>query len=283
MRYPLFTTLALAAALPAAQAANMNLFAQCALVPWATFEVGGATTAVGLTIRDGGTVEWAYFNGDGDLLDQGQIPVVDDQLQGVVLDGLVGPGLAGIDGFLLFCLDDNDDGDIDDDDDADLAANAFYVDILDNDVAYIPTWPVFEDDLDDSDPDDWDQSPVDSLIGAAQSDDDIYLQYLVDGNVGGNGTLLVIYTTDEPDNEVEMLAAGPTQIDEVQVDLPNARVNVVDVEFIDEFSVSPGLLPDGFLRWTVGDEVDYAIGFSIAYSPAFGALQTLLGNLDVDP
>jgi len=284
MRYPLLTSLALAVALPSAHATSMNIFAQCQLVPWATFGPAGVTTAVGLVAKDGGTVEWAYFDQDGDLEQQGSFPVVDNILTGVALELVLDPTLAGIRGFMLFCLDDNDDGEIDGDDGEDLSANAFYVDLDSSDVAFVPTWPVFEEDLDESDPDDWDNSPVDSLAGAAESDEDIYLQYLVDGVRGsGDDTALVIFTTDEPDSQAQMLAAGPDEINNVDVTLPNSRVNVVDVETIDEINNTAGLRPDGFLRYTVGDNVDSAIGFSIVYSPGFGALQTLMGNLDIDP
>jgi len=284
MRYPLLTSLALAAALPSAHATTMNVFAQCQLVPWATFGPAGVTTAVGLVARDGGTVEWAYFDENGDLQQQGNFPVDDNSLESVVLELVLDPTLSGIQGFMLFCLDDNDDGEIDGDDDADLSANAFYVDLDSSDVAFVPTWPVFEEDLDESDPDDWDNSPVDSLAGAAESDENIYLQYLVDGQRGsGDDTALFIFTTDEPDSQAQMLAVGPNETNNVNVSLPNSRVNVVDVENIDEINNTAGLLPNGFLRYTVGDNVDSAIGFSIVYSPGFGALQTLMGHLDIDP
>lgn len=282
MRYPLITALTLATA--TGQAATMNEFAQCALVPWATFSSSGILTAVGLTARDEGTIYWSYFDEDGDQLQNGSFFTDNNLLTGIALNQVLDPTLAGIDGFMLFCLDENEDGDIDDDDDAALAANAFYVNINANDVAYVPTLPVLYNNLDDSDPDDWNNSPVDSLPGAAFSDDDIYLQYLADGNPsGGDGTALVIFTTDEPDSQVNMLAAGPDALVNVPVRLPNSRVNVVIVEDIDDLANDPDLLPDGFLRWTVGDNVENAFAFSLVFSPAFGALQTLPGNLDIDP
>jgi len=283
MRYPLLAPLALGLALPAAHATDMNLFAQCALVPWATFG-GDATTAVGVTVKDGGTVYWAYFDQDGDLRQEGAFGVVDRTLTPVTLSQELDPGLANIPGFMLLCLDDNDDGEIDGDDGTDLAANAFFVDPANNDVAYVPVLPVFDEDLDDADPDDWNNSPVDDLFVGADSDDDIYLQYLVDGDPAvGDFTVLVIHTTDEPDSQVSMQAAGPNEIANVPVTLPNSRVNLVDVESISELTSVNGLLGSGYLRWTVGDNVDNAFAFSLVYSPAFGALQTLLGNVDLDP
>jgi len=284
MRHPLFATLVLASALPAAATADLNRFAQCALVPWASFDAGGRTTAVGLTAKDGGSVVWAYFDENGDRLASGDFTMRDDTLVSMVLDQVLAPTLAEIPGFLLACLDDNDDGEIDGDDGADLAANAFYVDLLFNDVAYIPTLPVYFSDLDDADPEDWDRDPVDNLTVGAASGQDLYMQYFIDGvEDAGDATVVVIYSTDEPDTQITMRAAGPEEIVNVPATLLNSRVNVLDVEAIPAMTDTMGLRGSGFLRWTVGDNVNNVFAFSLVLSPAFGALQTLPAHVDPAP
>lgn len=283
----LATTLALSLALPVigAQAASLNIYANCALLPWGTFGAPGVTTAVGLTSRVDGAVEWAFFNPNGDRLDSGRFSIDADELAGITLDAVLTPLLANSEGFMLFCLDSNGDEIIDNTDETDLAANAFYVDLPNNDVAYLPVWSVDDGDLDDPDPDNWTSEPLVSIsLLAAVPGHELDMQYLIDGTPNsGDGTRIILFTTDETNLQTSMQAFGPGGQTPVDVPLPNRNLNVVDVESVEEFVNLQGLRPSGYLRWVVPANAGSTVAFSLVGSPTFGALQTLIGNWDLSP
>jgi len=273
--------LALVLTVPGAQAASLNIYTNCALLPWGTFGPAGITTAVGLTSRVDGIVEWAFFDEDGDRLDDGRFAIEADELTGLTLDLVLSPALSGATGFMLFCLDSNADGLITVDDNGVLVANAFYVDLPNNDVAFLPVWSVTAGNLDEPDPENWTEEPiVDIPLLAAGTGASVDMQYLVDGVVGdGDNTRIVIFTSDEPSLLVSMQAIGPGRQLEVSVELPHGRLNVLDVESIEEISALQGLRPSGFLRWNIPANAGSVVAFSLVESPGFGALQTLLGNV----
>ena len=285
MRTLLAVALALAVVVPGAQAASLNIYTNCALLPWGTFGPAGVTTAVGLTSRSDGAVEWAFFDEDGDRQDDGRFQIESDELRGITLDGVLNPALAGTTGFMLFCLDSNEDGVIDSNDAPNLVANAFYVDLNNADVAYLPVWSLPYSALDVDTPEDWDEEPVAIIpLLAAVAGHSLDMQYLVDGTIGtGDNTRVIIFTTDEPSLQVSMQAIGPGGQVGVDVELPNSRLNVVDVESIDEIADLTGLRPSGYLRWSIPVNAGSVVAFSLVSSPAFGALQTLIGNWSTLP
>lgn len=265
-----------------ANAAEMNKFAQCALVPVASFN-DNDTTAVGLTSRSRGVLHWQFYSQNGERLERGNFDVGSDSFTTFALDQEVGSAHKGTIGFLLFCLDDDEDGHIDASDDFSLAANAFMVKLAANDVAYIPTIPIEADNLDPSQRQDniasWQDDPIQTLpAGTARPGDDIYAQYFIDGAAGGAQSTLYVFATDIP-GRTTFKAIGPAATAQVSVNLGGGRLNVVDIESISGMDAA-SLLGSGLLVWSVKNGVSSAFVFTIVSSPAFGATQTILGNLD---
>lgn len=266
-----------------AQAADMNSFSQCTLVPLAHFDTSGRTTAVGLTSRLAGIVHWLFFDQNGLRLDYGSFQQ-EAGLASFVMSTDITPALSGVSGFLIFCLDSNEDLKINASDGAGLAANAFQIDLSVLDVAYLPGVPVFADDLDEdnitADVSQWLTDPIDNLsVGATRgSGEQISLQYLTDGVVDdGDETTIYIFSTSNPPAQISMDVMGPAADAIVNVALSQSRLNIIDVESIAGMN-DAGLAGSGLLVWNI-TATTAVFAYSISRSPAFGASQTLLGNL----
>ena len=263
-------------------AADTNIMAHCALVPFATF-TANATTTVGLTTRASNFIHWLFFDQDGNVIDTGSMQSNASLFTPFVLSQRVPPLLEGELGYLLFCADSNADNKIDDTDAADLAANAFFFAPDEQDVAFIPTVPVFSADLVESaqtvEFTDLNQDPIDNLNVGALAEDTVILQYLTDGVVdSGNATNLYIYSTDAPSESVDMQAFGASANDTLSVSLGKQRLNIVDVESIENINTQE-LRGGGLLVWEIAETIDNVFAFSIASSPNVGAAQTLLAHV----
>ena len=267
-----------------ALAVNSNYFANCYLVPMAKFN-SGATTTVGLTSRSSGVIRWIFYDQDGDRLDQGAMQVSDGLYNEFILREEAASSLSNELGFLLFCLDDDDNGELNFRDEPDLAANAFLLRDDDRrDAVFIPTLPLYLSDLDDDDLrgdiDEWNEDPIENLRSVAGPDDDVYAQYFVDGIEGNDEkTTVYIYTTDSPGSSETLAATGPAVANvAVTARMGRFRLNELDVESLPGFD-DPGLLRSGYLLWDVPDDIDDVFIFSMVESAEFSATQTLIGHV----
>jgi hypothetical protein len=268
----------------AAQAAMPNLYGTGQMVPYANFTTGGNLTAVGLLARDAGTVYWAFFDADGNRRANNSFPIVANQLRGFFWNATTAGGttLADEPGFLLFELDINGDSKITDADGFDhLGANAFYI-VPPNDVAYVPTVDVDYYDLNDPNPTNWTNSPVQTLSLNTGTGDIADIQYLIDGASGGDDTAIVIWTTRQMVSTQNMtLHDGDGTSKPITTPFLADNLNLIDPEADPE--VTSGFFGDGYVRWEIpngGDGGDVQVFlFSMVSSPTFGAIQTLLPNV----
>lgn len=266
-------------------ATDMNRAANCNIVPLARFGDDGETTAVGLTTNtSSGLVRWIFYDQNGLLLASGAKAVTQNRYNAFVMSSEVGANLSGDIGFLLFCLDSNSDGSIDSDDVVGLSANAFQVEITEQDVAYLPTIPVFRSNLDafsrENNFSEWQSMPVVNLSVGANSGDVIELQYLINGDTGsGEKSTFYIFSVDEPDSSDTMVLVGPGgQTITFPVALTKDHLNIVSVESIEGIN-NTSAVGSGLAYWAVTSDPRDSFAFSIVKSPAFGATQTLLGNI----
>lgn len=142
-----------------AQAYTMGNYAAGVLVPYVVHDGPGETTAVGLVTGDsatcpfesvgawfGGTafVEWTFFDVDSNPLDRGRFEGTHEDVHSFVWAQEASESLRGVPGYLLFVLDTDQDGGLrpGEGKGACLTAEAFHVIAGENDVAFIPTFPV---------------------------------------------------------------------------------------------------------------------------------------------
>lgn len=270
------------AALPAhpASAADSNAFANCLLVPFASFS-SVATTTVGLNSRSDGTVRWSFFDGDGRRLEGGSFAVQQNRFSSFILSEQVPSTRGGEVGFLLFCLDDDDDDRLIEDEPG-LAGNAFFFEPDSNDAVFLPTVPVFTSDLDSAALANGlaglTDSPLDGFSAGATTGEEVHLRYFTDSIAGGgDSSVLCIFATDAVGASLTVQAVGPAGEQTLSLALDRARFNVIDAETITGID-STGLIGSGVLIFDVPDGVKHLFAFSIARSSAFRAAQTLLAN-----
>jgi hypothetical protein len=267
------------------QAADINSFAQCAIVPLASFNLNGSSTAVGLTSNANSRVHWLYYDEDGSLMDSGSFAVTPNVLTGFTLSTEVPPALADLDGFLLFCADQNNDGAINSADGATLAANAFRVKTETDDVIYVPTIPVNENDLQVGNRtiSNWTDSPVVSLPVGGGPGNNLHLQYFVNGVAGdGERTIIYLFTTTAPPVTIDVTVSGPdSNTTTTTLTLANSSLNVINLEDVAIFT-DPDFVGSGNILWPIngGGSV---FAFSVAESSVFSAAQTLMANIDASP
>ncbi len=280
------TSLCVAACLSASaavQAAAPNEYDSAQMVPYANFTAGGNITAVGVLARDSGTVYWAFFDGDGNRRAHNSFSIQANELHPFIWNtATAGASLAGVEGFLLFAIDTDGDGQITGADGSDnLGANAFYI-VPPNDVAYIPTVDVDDSELISSNPANWTVPPVTGLPSKfAETGDTVDIQYLIDGANGGDDTAIIIWTSRQMASSQNMtIHDGNGTSKAISTPFFKDNLNVIDLEADDE--VTSAFFGDGYVRWTVpnggdGLSVDVFL-FSMVSSPTFGAIQTLLPN-----
>jgi len=144
----------------AANAAIVSEFGNAVLVPWTHFDGEGRTTTVGLTSCAAGTVYWTFFNENSLHLRDDRFGITENEQLNFAWSEVGGAAFEDEDGYLLLVLDtagpledaDNDpatdpvpgaaDGRLGSTDSACLAANAFYVDPVADDVSFIPAVPL---------------------------------------------------------------------------------------------------------------------------------------------
>ena len=291
----------------AAQAYTVGTFSNGVVVPNVIHNGPTDTTAVGLINRSGGirAVYWTFFDQDSNHVTDGCFPMTDSDYQPFVWSSESGTGLEGQRGYLVFALGTSVTG-------ATvatacsaasavgigagrLAANAFQVDATNKDVAYIP---VIDGDLTlaaGSNLTTLGPTSLVSAAGAAPVGDVMNMRYFIDGATGGTDTLIAVWSTGDQ--------RGTHTVN--MFDDKQARKSVnfkLDHQELDWFNPEtipgrPAGFVDGFIEWKTGVVPgDYltlpgavagsALGsiaggsvftFSVINSPAFGAMQTVLG------
>lgn len=276
--------LALAGAMPGAQAATMNEYQECMLAPYVIFNSGSQSAAIGITSKQAGKLHWAFFDANGNNRADGDFDVGAGTFHGLIWANEAPANLANIPGFLLACLDHNGDGQINNDDGNSIAGNAFFFDIGAGDVAFLPTLFIGGDDafLANHNPSNWDTNPIRDLgLGTSGfTGHPADVQYLIDGRSGGDDTTIIYWTTRAPGGTQSMtIFDGGANNLAITVPTPNNHLNLFDPESI---AGLPGaFLGDGYISWTVpapSGQFMSVFAFSIVDSPTFNAAQTLLGN-----
>ena len=283
--------MAAVAALGAAgvQAHELGEFGEGMLVPRAYHNGTADTTAVGLVWSceddlDGGTVYWTFFDVNSNHVTDGQIPMTQNDRYAFVWANESGVGLEGVEGYLVFVADSDNDGALTIDDQQCLMGEAFHVVSAEADVAFVPTWQILFNDFNAGagvpDLTAMTATTVSDLGTGAFDGANTYLHYSIGGGdttevvvwsaeaIGGPG---VVYTVNIYDDEQNRKS--------VNLVLPNEELNVVDPRTIVGL---PASFLNGFILWNVpagpdpeGDGNGVAT-YSVIHSPAFGARQTII-------
>lgn len=265
------------------QASAPNEYDSAQMVPYANFTAAGNITAVGVLARQSGSVYWAFFDGDGNRRAHNSFSILANELHPFIWNSqTAGASLADVEGFLLFAIDTNGDGQITNADGSDnLGANAFYI-VPPDDVAYIPTIDVDDSELINPLPANWTVPPVTGLPDKfAETGDTVDIQYLIDGASGGDDTAIIIWTTRQMASSQSMaLHDGDGTSKAINTPFLQDNLNVIDLEADNE--VTSAFFGEGYVRWAIpdggdGSSVDVFL-FSMVSSPTFGAIQTLLPN-----
>jgi len=276
----------------AAHALNASEFASGVLVPHALWADGETSTAIGLTDACGGVVYWTFFDVDTKHIIDGEFKTSKDDWVAFTHGSTIGdvngrfnagpkfPGDPQL-GYYVFIHSSvvSDDLIIGASEAPCLAGNAFQLFPAQDDVAYIPAIPLYLDDLNFGDNviDLGENSVVGLMAGAQANDGDyLYLNYVDDAEVSDiviwsaqdvRGSYTVnIYDTDQR-------RASTT------LHLPNAELNVIDSKTINK----PIDFVVGFIKWdlfSVADpDEDGLASFTVIFSDAAGATQTVLNPI----
>lgn len=232
------------------------------------------TTTVGLTSRSAGTVYWTFFDVNSKHVADGSFSVTADDMYPFIWADESGIGLEGMNGYLVFSLDTKLDGVITTEDTPALAGNAFQVNTSFSDVAFIPTLPLVVSDYDvNVDLTAMDNATITGAANAAQAGERVDMRYFIDNAEGGTDTAILVWSPGDINgtHTVNMYDDEQNRRS-VNFELEYTELNVFNPEGI---AGRPADFLDGFIAW----EVDHPVfTYSIIYSPAFGATQTILGT-----
>lgn len=289
-----------------ARAYTMGTFGAGVLVPYVIHNGPAETTAVGLVTGDASTcpfysytspsplpspsatanIEWFFFDADSNVRQRGRIEVTNNDVHPFIWALESDPALEGVAGYLLFILDTDGLGRLDRNEGrgACLTAEAFLAVVAEDDVAYIPTWPVEADDfaevretghlyLDTMGPD--------SLTHLASGAPDLYLgsytdsrgepaRYALRYSIGnGDTTRIVLWSAeaiagsyvapgfDDEENSKSLMLA-----------LPHEELNVIDPA---QLTGLPAEFVNGYIQWDAPRSAGNQIHASADCDPAPGA------------
>lgn len=305
-----------AMAVGGAHAYTMGTYTNGVVVPNVIHNGPTDTTAVGLINRSGATVSvfWTFFDQDSGHVTDGCFPMTNNDYQPFVWSTMSGLGLEGQRGYLVFAISAlaidaanpacsaaaaaagiRAAGPA-----ARLSANAFQVDTTASDVSYIP---VIDGPLNmGGAPLDLSTLGADSIIGvggAAQVPGDgnrMLMRYAIDNTAdGGDETRIVVWSTGDHSgtHTVDMyddaqgrksvnFALTHSELDWFNPEAIPGRVATSTDGFIEW---RPNVLPAGApalptVRLADGGS---AFTYSVISSPAFGAIQTVLGSHHTTP
>ena len=293
----------------AAQAYTVGTFSNGVVVPNVIHNGPTDTTAVGLINRSGAirAVYWTFFDQESNHVTDGCFPMTDSDYQPFVWSSESGTGLEGQRGYLVFALGTSFTGIT-----AAtacsaasavgigagrLAANAFQVDATNKDVAYIP---VVDGDLTlaaGSNLTTLGPTSLTAAAGAASVGQVMNMRYFIDGATGGTDTLIAVWSTgDQRGTHTVNMFDDKQGRKSVNFKLDHQELDWFNPETI---TGRPAGFVDGFIEWktgvvpgdypgaVAGNALATAGGsvftFSVINSPAFGAMQTVLGAHHANP
>lgn len=272
--------IALAAAVAAtmfvgsANAFTINQVASGLVVPNVIHNAGDTfVTTAGIVSRDAGTVFWIFYDEDSKHVADGSFPVTkNDQHNFIWNTATSGLGLDGKRGYLVFTIDvpignAAPDGLINNGDPIGrISGNAFQVDFVGKDVAFIPTIPLVLNAAMLSNTADGTVSdyvfPVNlaTMTGASiqsarltgvDAGDRLDIRYFIDNKAAGDDTTIAFWTADElaaPIAYTVNMYNTQQQRQSVDFTLPKKNMNAVDVETIPG---RPAAFLDGFIEMTL--------------------------------
>jgi hypothetical protein len=219
---------------------------------------------VGLISRCAGTLYWTWFDSQSRHVVDDAVPMTKHDQWSWNLQAIA-PGLGDARGYAVFLFDreanpafpNQGDEALDGYDDEEcLASSAFWVDIPNNDVAFVPTFPLGLGDLSDAAKDLSNPLPdyaaIRALYAGAQLGETIYKRYYINAVLGDlDRTEIVTWTVCKPpgsqslrwynDNQDWISANYPTPNDELNWFDPEATL----------ISATKGAFRDGFIPWVV--------------------------------
>ena len=287
----------------AAQAYTVGTFSNGVVVPNVIHNGPTDTTAVGLINRSGAirAVYWTFFDQDSNHVTDGCFPMTDSDYQPFVWSSESGTGLEGQRGYLVFALGTSFTGmtaatacsaaSAAGIGEGRLAANAFQVDATNKDVAYIPVVDGPLTLATGSNLTTLGPTSLTAAAGAASVGQVMNMRYFIDGATGGTDTLIAVWSTgDQRGTHTVNMFDDKQDRKSVNFKLDHTELDWFNPETI---SGRPAGFVDGFIEWktgvvpgdypgaVAGNALATAGGsvftFSVINSPAFGAVQTVLG------
>ncbi len=294
------SAIAVAAVLGAgvANAYTSGTFTNGFVVPNVVKDATGATTAVGIINQSGATVPvyWTFFDQESNHVADGCFYMTDKDYEPFVWSAKAGQGMDNLRGYLVFATGATVTGSAPAQCPTNqvgpgnglIAGNAFYVDPVAKDVAFTPVIDgplTFTDNVSLMGPD-----SLTLVGGAAELPQTFSMRYFIDNAAGGNDTAIVVWSTgDQRGTHTVFMYDDKQNRRSVNFKLNHAELDWFNPETIPG---RPTEFVDGFLDWnpvatpgdfpgatgqdlvTLGGSV---FTYSVISSPAFGAVQTVLG------
>ncbi len=257
-----------------AQAYTVGTFSNGFVVPNVIHNGPTDTTAVGIVALKQTGVYWTFFDQDSNHVTDGCFDMTANDFHSFVWANQSGTGLGGKRGYLLFAAaGEKCNGGTDSLNSGAISGNAFQVNTAAQDVAFVP---VIDGPLTlAGNLTTLDAKSLTKIVGAANGGDTMYMRYFIDGKAGGDDTRIVVWSTGGQKGSHTVNIYNDAQARKsVNFDLKHSELDWFDPEGI---VGRPADYTDGFIAWTVPTSIDAVFTYSIIASPAFGAVQTLLG------
>ncbi len=283
-----------------AQAYTVGSFSGGFVVPNVVHDSTG-TTAVGIISKissGAGCVFWTFFDQNSVHVTDGFFPMTNNDYHSFVWSANAGENTAGKRGYLVFtagqgtsttCIPAANPS-------MTIAGNAFQVLPASSDVAFVPVIDGVQTpagaNLALMDENTITQVNGAVVLNAGTTSAEFSMRYYIDGKAGGNDTNIVVWSTGDQRGSHTVFMYNDTQIPKsVNFDLTHTELDWFDVESI---VGRPASYVDGFITWGVTRETFAPVvggskvlasrpdtvsvmTYSVIASPAFGAVQTMLG------
>jgi hypothetical protein len=280
-----------------AQAYTVGTFSNGFVVPNVVHDASG-TTAVGIVSKGAGCVFWTFFDQNSVHVTDGRFPMTNNDYAPFIWAEAAGTNTAGLRGYLVFTVGAPAPGGACDSTPGysgmTIAGNAFQVLPGSQDVAFTPVidGPLALEagltSLDNMGPNSL-VSAGGALTLAGSSTNELNMRYFIDGKPGGTDTNIVVWSTgDQRGNHTVFMYNDQQNVKSVNFNLTHTELDWFDVESI---VGRPANYLDGFLAWPVSTATFAAypakttapstvsvMTYSVMASPAFGAVQTVLGS-----
>lgn len=280
-----------------AQAYTVGTFSNGFVVPNVVHDASG-TTAVGIVSKGAGCVFWTFFDQDSTHVTDGRFLVTNNDYTPFIWSENAGTNTAGKRGYLVFTTSTATGGACNSTPGLSgapvIAGNAFQVLPASQDVAFTPvvdgplTLASGLASLDGMDANSLVQVGGALTLTSASSTGEMNMRYFIDGAPGGNDTNIVVWSTgDQRGNHTVYMYNDQQNVKSVNFNLTHTELDWFDVESI---VGRPANFLDGFITWpltlntfaaapgkTVAPSTVSVITYSVMASPAFGAVQTVLG------